>query len=295
MQKWPSGKDTAMTQANFAYKFFNSITSWNLRTFPSIAVGTSLLLLGFFTGLAPSVLAQETSSESATESSRIYHTRFRLEPGEGIHEVAIEGQVRFSPDETTIEWMGDGAYVRIIILEQGQKLRYDAKSDGQGHPSVSYKVDGQARPYDGEASRYLANILPVVFRELGFDELSRVKSTYEQDGAEGVYRMISEIRSDYSVGLHLSAFLGFEGLSDDEIIGCFSLLGQQSHSDQELANLLFRTSDLYRERPGIRHAYLECLNQFRSDIERSRTTQNLFGLESISSDEQPVMTMTSGC
>ncbi len=284
-----------MTQANFSRWFCGSITSWTNRIVPSIAFGTSLLLLSGLAGLGPSLQAQESSPESNTTSGRVYHTRFKLEPGEGIREVAIEGAVRFSPEDTRIEWMGDGAYLRIITQEQGQKLRFDAEADGQGHPTVEYKIDGRARPFDEDAASYLANILPVIFRELGHDEIDRVQTTYDQDGAAGVLRMISEIRSDYSIGLHVLAFLGLEDLSDEEIVDSFSLLGHHINSDYELAAVLFQTSDLYRERPGVRGAYLECLSKFQSEIEKSRATQNLFGLDSISGDEQPAMTMLSGC
>lgn len=86
-----------------------------------------------------------------------------------------------------------------------------------------------------------------------------------------------------------------EGLSDDEIIDSYALMGHQITSDSELASFLYQTSGLYRERPGVRQAYLDCLNLFQSDIERSRTTKNLFGMESISGDEQPEMVMPSDC
>jgi len=284
-----------MPQSSFSRRSCGSVTPWTRRIVSSIAIGTSMLLLGGLAGFGPSVQAQESSPESTTTSARVYHTRFRLGPGEGIREVAIEGAVRFSPDETGIEWIGDGAYLRIITQEKGRKLRFDAKADGQGRPTVGYEVDGRIRPYDEDAARYLADILPVVFRELGHDEIDRVRTTYDQDGANGVFRMISEIRSEYSIGLHVSAFLGLEGLSDDEIIDSYSLLGHHINSDYELASFLYQTSDLYRERPGVRHAYLDCLNLFQSDIERSRTTQNLFGMESIIGDDQPAMIMPSGC
>lgn len=284
-----------MTTGSFARQFCRSITSLPRQIVPTIALGTALLLLNCLTGLGSPVQAQEFNSQSTTTGSRIYHTRFRLGPGEGIQKVTIEGALRFSPDETKIEWIDDEAYLSIITQEQGQKLRFDAKANEQGLPAIGYKVDGQSRPFDEEAANYLADLLPVVFRELGHDEIYRVQTAYDQDGAAGVFRMISEIRSQYSVGLHVREFLRLEGLSDDEIAECFSFLGNHIKSDDELASILYQTTDLYREHPGIRHAYLECLNKFQSDIERTRVTQNLFGVDSISGDQQPALSMKSGC
>jgi len=265
------------------------------RIVSSIALSTSLLLLSGLAGLGISGQAQESSPDSTSTSDRVYHTRFQLGPGEGISEVNIEGAVRFSPDDTRIEWIGDGAYLSITTLEQGQTLHFDAKADKQGNPSVSYQVDGQTHPFDEEAASYLAHILPIVFKELGHDEIDRVQTIYDQDGANGVFRMISEIRSNYSIGLHVSAFLALEELSDEEIIESFSILGHHINSDYELASVLYQTTDLYRERPGVRRAYLECLNKFQSEMERSRITKNLFGLETIKSDEQPPLIKPSGC
>lgn len=284
-----------MTPAYFVRQFCKSITSRPPLVVPPIALGTAMLLLNCLTGLGSSVHAQLINPETTTTSGRVYHIRFNLEPGEGIQEVTIEGALSFSRDKTTIEWIDDEAYLSIIAQEQDQELQFDAKSQGQGQPTIEYKVDGQSRRFDEEAAKYLADILPVVFRELGDDEIDRVQTTYDQDGAAGVLRMISGIRSQYSVGLHVSAFLRLEGLSDNEIADCYSFLGSHIKSDFELAAILYRTTDLYRERPGVRHAYLECLTGFQSDRERSRITQNLFGLESISGDQQPDMAMTSGC
>jgi len=72
----------------------------------------------WFTGLGSPVNAQEFNSESTTAGSRIYHTWFRLGPGEGIQEVTIEGALRFSPDETKIEWIDDKAYLSIVLSLQ---------------------------------------------------------------------------------------------------------------------------------------------------------------------------------
>ena len=265
------------------------------RTIPSIAIGALILLVSGLVGPGLSAQAQASGQDSLSPNARVYHTRFKPESDKQIREVAIEGAIRFSPDETKIEWIGDGAYLRIVTLEKSQKLSFDAKADGQGRPTIRYEVDGNARPYDKSAARYLADILPVIFRELGHNELDRVQATYDQDGAAGVIRLITKIRSDYSTGLHTSAFLGLKGLSDLEINDSFSILGHHINSDYELAAFLYRTSDLYRERPGVRHSYLSCLNQFESEIERSRAIKNLFGLESLNGDEMPTMTRPDGC
>ena len=272
------------------------------RSISSAALGTSLFLLGGLVGPVASVAAQapgQTSSLESVQKSRptdakVYHTRFKADSPDGIREVAIEGAVRFTPDESRIAWLADGAYVRIIFREQGQELRFDATADGQGHPVIAYGVDGKTRRYDQDAARTLAALLPVVFRELGHDPTARVQAAYEQGGAEEVLRLIAGIRSDYSIGRHISAFLAMEGVSDDEVSDGFRLLGRHIKSDAELASVLYRTSDLYRQRPGVRDAYLACLDGFQSAIEKSRATENLFGVGTISGDLQPDLVMPAG-
>jgi len=177
----------------------------------------AIILLSGLTGVGTSAQAQEPTPESTTTNAKVYHTRLKLGPGEGIRDVTIEGAVRFSPNETKIEWLDDGAYLHIITQEKGKVRRFDARADGQGHPIVGYEVDNRERPYDKDAAQYLVDVLPAVFRELGHNESGRVQTTYDQLGTAGVFQLLSEIRSDYSVGLHVSAFLNLEGLSDDEV------------------------------------------------------------------------------
>ncbi len=262
------------------------------RIVTSLTIGATIIVMSSLTGSAQ---AQGSSSEVNPTNASAYHTRLKQGPGEGIHEVAIEGAVRFSDDETEVQWIGDGGYVRIVTQEKGQVIRFEATAGESGRPVVGYKVDGQQRPFDKNAARHLTEILPVVFRELGHGQTERVQTVYDQDGATGVFQMISEIRSDYSFGLHLVAFFDLEGISDGEISDTFSLLTNHIDSDAELADLLYRTAGTYRDRPGTRRAYLDCFNGFQSDVERTRATQNLFGVGSIGSGEQPEMIMSEEC
>ena len=264
----------------------------------SITRAVAVLALGALFSVAAAVPGREAFAQAAPASAgaggKTYHTRFKVDAADGIREVDIEGRVRFSADESRVEWMGEGAYLHLVTSEDGRKVRFDAEPDGQGRPVVQFRIDGRALPFDEAAERRLAGSLPIVFRELGHNAEARVQAAYAEGGAAAVFRMISAIRSDNATRLHYDAFLKRKELADAEVIGALSRAGEDFHADTELAMFLYGAADLYRERPGIRGAYLACLADFDSDFERLRLTRNLFGVEAIPDGQQPTINMQVG-
>lgn len=257
-----------------------------------LALGT-LACLGTVAPIMASPVAASPTSAGAGDA-RVHHTRFRIDAGDGIREIEIEGKVRFSEDESRIEWLGDGAHVLIVTEEDGRRTRFDVTADGQGRPVARIAVDGRARSFDADAQLRLADTLPVVFRELGHEAEMRVRRAREQGGSEAVLRLIAGIRSEYSTRLHYDAYLDLDNLTDAEISSALSRLGDDLDSDTELAAVLYAAADLYQERPGIRNSFLDCLAAFGSVTERARFTQNLFGVETIGAGEQPVLSRAPG-
>lgn len=269
-------------------------------TIPLMTKICVVLLLSSFFSTASAVEDRESPTTPATKASstddKVYHTRLRIDSAEGIRVAEIEGKVRFSQDNSSIEWMSEGAFLRLVVQENEQRIRLGAEPNKQGQPVFRYEIDGHKHPYDQSAEQWLANTLPVMFRELGYGVDSRVQAAYEQGGSVGVLHMISTIRSDYSTKQHYAEYLNRSDLSDNEIIAALSHIGQDVNSDNELAAILYAATDLYQNRPGIRQSYLACLDQFNSDIERSRISQNLFGIEYISGDAPlPLNTTPGGC
>lgn len=262
-------------------------------TTPRTSRVAHVLLLG---ALACFVATADAAVPPATQAASVneYHTRFRSDLGDGVREVEIEGKVRFSADESRVEWLGDGAYVHIVTEEAGRRTRFEVAADGRGQPVTKVAVDGRSRAFDADAQRRLSTTLPVVFRELGHDAAARVRGAREQGGSPAVLAMIEGIRSAYSKRLHYDAYLDLDGLSDAEISGALAQIGEDLDSDTDLANVLSAATDLYQDRPGIRGNYLACLDAFDAAAERSRFTRNHFGVETIGAGEQPVLSRAPG-
>ena len=166
---------------------------------------------------APDAMAQSTAA-SAGAGAKEYHTRFRNESGDGIRTVEIDGRIRFSADASRIEWMDDGAYLLVVTIDQGRNVRLRAEPDRNGQPSYRYEIDGRVKRSAADADHWLADTLPIAFRELGHDVEARVQGAYEQGGADEVLRTLAAIRSDYSASQHYVAFFSRKDLSDDDII-----------------------------------------------------------------------------
>ncbi|MBK9472492.1 MAG: hypothetical protein IPO18_09445 [bacterium] len=123
---------------------------------------------------APDAMAQSTAA-SAGAGAKEYHTRFRNESGDGIRTVEIDGRIRFSADASRIEWMDDGAYLLVVTNDQGRNVRLRAEPDRNGQPSYRYEIDGRVKRSAADADHWLADTLPIAFRELGHDVEARVQ------------------------------------------------------------------------------------------------------------------------
>jgi hypothetical protein len=242
---------------------------------------------------APDAMAQSTAA-SAGAGAKEYHTRFRNESGDGIRTVEIDGRIRFSADASRIEWMDDGAYLLVVTNDQGRNVRLRAEPDRNGQPSYRYEIDGRVKRSAADADHWLADTLPIAFRELGHDVEARVQGAYEQGGADEVLRTLAAIRSDYSASQHYVAFFSRKDLSDDDIISALSQLGADIDADEELAKALSGVAALYVERPAIRTSFLACLDQFDSDLVKRRLTHDLFGTETVSGTVPPTMVGSPG-
>jgi hypothetical protein len=236
----------------------------------------------------------QTGAATPGAEAKEYHTRFRSEAGDGLHVVEIEGRVRFGADASRIEWMADGAYVLVVSGDQDRTTLLRAEPDRDGRPEYRYEVDGQASRSAADRDRWLADTLPVVFRELGFDVDARLQAAYDQGGADGVFRTVAAIRSDYSTGLHYMAFFGRKDLRDDEIIGALAHAGIDLENDVELAKILYSVVDHYRDRPAVRAGFLACLARIDSERERASVTRNLFGTDEVTGDVAPAMLASAG-
>lgn len=265
---------------------------------PLMAGSVAILALSALFFVTVAVSAPDAPAQPAAVSpgagAREYHTRYLNEAGDGIRAVEIEGRIRFSADASGIEWMADGAHLLVVTDEQGRSVRLRAEPNRRGQPTYRYSIDGRANRAAADIDRWLADSLPVVFRELGHDVDARVQTTYEQGGADAVLRTLAAIRSDHSASLHYVAFFGRKDLSDDEIIGALSHLGADIDSDEELANALNGVVALYVDRPAIRTSFLACLDQFDSETVKCRMTRNLFGTDTVSGNEPPTMVASPG-
>ncbi len=238
--------------------------------------------------------AAQTGAATPGAEAKEYHTRFRSEAAGGLRIVEIEGRVRFGADASRIEWMADGAYVLVVSGDQGRTTLLRAEPDRDGRPAYRYEVDGRAGPSAADRDRWLADTLPVVFRELGHDVDARIQAAYDRGGADAVFRMLATIRSDYSAGLHYAAFFGRKDLRDDEIIGGLAHAGTDLKNDVELAKTLYSVVDHYRARPAVRAAFLACLGRIDSKIEKARVTHNMFGTDEVTGDIAPTMLVSVG-
>ena len=130
----------------------------------------------------------------------LYHASCSLE-------IELEGDIRFTADDRGIEQMGRGAELTIEEDSRPRASWWSTAGPG-GEPRYRFTVDGDDRPFDAAARRWLAEVLPEIFRATGLRAPERVDAVAWR--REACPRSLAEIRlmsSDHVQGLYFGETL----------------------------------------------------------------------------------------
>lgn len=224
-------------------------------------VHASLLLLALAAGAAGAVDCVAQSDE---------HRYVWTENGHTL-EVRMTGEVRFADDDASVRSLSPGAVFRVE--ERGARVAdraVELRAAG-GEVARRYWRDGRETAFDAEASRWLAEILPRVLREMGIGAEERVARLYARGGAEAVLREVEGIRSDGGATRHLRALVRHHPLSAGELTGLLRTVERQIGSDGDRARLLREIAERAEvDREGVRPAFFAAVDGIGSDGDHAR-------------------------
>lgn len=153
-------------------------------------------------------------------------TRIHIEDSERELSFEVDGKFAFNEGYDDLATLDDEA--TLIEERGGVKRRIDFERDGDSIERV-YSVDGDERPLDADARRWLAATMLQVLRESGIDAEKRVNRIHRAGGASAVLAEIGQIGSDHARGQYLLALFALGALSDGELDVALKLMaGMQS-------------------------------------------------------------------
>src|SRR6267143_5789635 len=129
-----------------------------------------LLSLSIILSLAVAGTAQtKASTPSSSRSERSIgidednNWNWRHRDGSVDLQVTIRGKVEFADDYSDIKSIPYGGEIRVRDDQGGVLRKFEATTDG-GSITRTYSINGQAKPFDDDARKWLSNILDQTVR-----------------------------------------------------------------------------------------------------------------------------------
>ncbi|HEX8088206.1 MAG TPA: hypothetical protein VF762_05100 [Blastocatellia bacterium] len=189
-------------------------------------------------------------------------------------EVNIRGKVEFTDDYSDIKGVSDDGRIRVIDERGGTSRKFEAVAAPDGLKR-SYWVNGESRPFDNEARRWLAKVLIDTVRQGGYDARPRVQRILREQGPNGVLQEISQLKGDYVKRIYFDELIKSGSLDDGMVRQVLRQAASEIKSDYEKAQLLIKISENYLHNDSQRAIYLEGVNTINSDYEKGRALSAL--------------------
>ncbi|MDQ6831638.1 MAG: M56 family metallopeptidase [Gemmatimonadota bacterium] len=194
------------------------------------------------------------------------------------------GEVAFNRDATDVTKIERGGYFEIEERDGDTIRRVEIRPSASGELVRKYLVNGTERPYDAEASKWLADVLILVERRTGFAAESRVPALLERGGVDAVLTEISLIPSDYAKRLYYSELVKNATLNAADVQRAVRQAATEMHSDYEMAELMISMARQPAFAAGAHEAYAEGVMKIKSDYEKRRAMTALLSRDKLSKD-----------
>ena len=190
----------------------------------------------------------------------------------------LKGEIELNADESAIVSFPANSRFDLTHSDGGIKQRIlieSAPGVNAENAAYTYWYDGDKRTFDASARQWLAEVLPMVWRQTGIQAEARVKRIHAHRGNEGVLAEVALIDSDFVRKSYLTHLFEYAELNDSDLKRAMQLAGEIG-SDFELSHVLsalVATQNLSSEALWL--AYFEATDSIDSDFEMAKTMLNV--------------------
>ncbi len=204
-------------------------------------------------------------------------------------EVEIVGDVVFNETETDIIEISRSGYFEMEEREGRSRRKIVIEPMGGGDLERRWFIDGDEREYDSEASSWLREMIPLLFRRVGLQAEERAGRILDSHGVEGVLQEISQIPSDYIARKYYQVVLTDGDLDNTQLQSIVRQAGSELESDYELAQLLVEVAENHPVDESVMVVYVEAAGSLESDYEQRRVLDAILSREDLSEDVAAAM------
>ena len=201
-------------------------------------------------------------------------TRIRWETDDCRVDVEIEGDVRFLDDDSGVARMARDALFEVEERIGRVSRRARLHGEPTGEMERRYWVDGDEVAWGTEADRWLAQILPELFRQTTINAEARVRRMVAAGGPDRVFAEVAAIRSSHVSAHYFEILMDEVALDDADYARVIEVAGGID-SDHTAGELLFAVIDRAGLRPAFQEPMLRAAESLGSDHQKSRVLEKL--------------------
>ena len=185
-------------------------------------------------------------------------------------EVEVVGEVFFNDNETDIVDLSRRGYFEMEEREGRSRRRISIEPGDGGQLERRWFVDDDERTYDQEASNWLSEMIPLLFRRIGLQAEERAGRILDRLGPDGVLQEISQIPSDYIARRYYQVLLTDGDLDATQLRSIVRQAGNELESDYELAELLIAILHRHPVDEALTREFFDAVHTLDSDYEHNR-------------------------
>ncbi len=243
--------------------------AWIISLFAGSLICAGIGLSGVQTSSAESLQQKESRTSISVHSDDDHSNWIWSENGKRL-EVKLKGKIEFTENYSDIKTLSPNGYFTIKDERTSVERKFEVEADAGGHLKRSYFIEGRAATFDGEAERWLSELLLEAVRQAGFDAPARAERLFRQGGANAVLDEISKIRSDYVKKLYFTELLEKQRLDSASVQRAVRQVGREISSDYEKSQVLSKVAKNYLDDKAVLSEFVEATTTISSDYERGR-------------------------
>ena len=161
-------------------------------------------------------------------------------------------------------------YFEMEEREGRSRRRISIEPGDGGQLERRWFVDDDERTYDQEASNWLGEMIPLLFRRVGLQAEERAGRILDRLGPDGVLQEISQIPSDYIARRYYQVLLTDGDLDATQLRSIVRQAGNELESDYELAELLIAILHRHPVDEALTREFFDAVHTLDSDYEHNR-------------------------
>jgi beta-lactamase regulating signal transducer with metallopeptidase domain len=221
------------------------------------------------------VQSNSSSSAQVWSDDDDDHMRARVKRGSCQILLDAQGKITYNDQFTDIATVAKSGWLEISDKGGAVEHKLRIVAEDNGSLSRTWTVDGQRRPYDDAAAKWLAETLVELDRYTQFSNGARMAAIYKKSGVKGVLDETENTSGDYAKRQNLARLFKIAKLDETQLGRVLDMVKTDVHSDYERSEILRSLVEEGVITPALQVKYIAAAGDISSGYERGRSLEAL--------------------